>query len=217
MRPDRQRRGARHGRGRKAGNAPERIPAPIQRAAARFLYLARPGAGFSPFPGFPRRVGKGHPSHRQKSASKPPNVWGVAALALRCRERSGAGSLSAEIQLGFTCAIPTPPLFFTSRVRASVPRSAALRASLVADQLQRPPIGVHVLQISGASLVAGQLSWPPIGAHVCRSPELCPAAAAYAPSRESLQRFFVVPSPRCPPLQKDPPISPLGVCPSLPY
>ena len=69
--------------------------------------------GFSPFPGFPRRVGKGHPSHRQKSASKPPNVWGVAALALRCRERSGAGSLSAEIQLGFTCAIPTtPPLLF---------------------------------------------------------------------------------------------------------
>lgn len=44
MRPDRQRRGARHGRGRKAGQAPERIPAPIQRAAARFLYLARPGA-----------------------------------------------------------------------------------------------------------------------------------------------------------------------------
>ena len=113
MRPDRQRRGARHGRGRKAGQAPERIPAPIQRAAALFLYLARPGAGVSPFPGFPRRVGQSHPSHRQKSASKPPNVWGVAALALRCRERSGAGSLSAEIQLGFTCAIPTtPPLLF---------------------------------------------------------------------------------------------------------
>ena len=130
--------------GRKAGQAPERIPAPIRRAAALFLYLARPGAGFSPFPGFPRRVGKCHPSHRQKSASKPPNVWGVALSFHRTGTR---------------------------------PRSAALRASLVSDQLQRPPM---------------------------------------PPSRESLQRFFVVPSPRCPPLQKGPPISPPGVCPSLP-
>ena len=111
MRPDRQRRGARHGRGRKAGQAPERIPAPIQRAAARFLYIARPGAGFSPFPGFPRRVGKGHPSHRQKSASKPPNVWGLALSFHRTGTR---------------------------------PRSAALRASLVSDQLQRPPMPPHV-------------------------------------------------------------------------
>lgn len=143
MRPDRQRRGARHGRGRKAGQAPERIPAPIQRAAARFLYLARPGAGFSPFPGFPRRVGKGHPSHRQKSASKPPNVWGVALSFHRTGTR---------------------------------PRSAARG-------------------FPGRSSAA---------------------AAAYAPSRESLQRFFVVPSPRCLPLQKRPPYIPPGVCPSLP-
>ena len=110
MRPDRQRRGARHGRGRKAGQAPERIPAPIQRAAARFLYLARPGAGFSPFPGFPRRVEKGHPSHRQKSASKPPKVRGVPCPcpALRCRERSALVLLSAEIQLNWIPMHRTP-------------------------------------------------------------------------------------------------------------
>ena len=114
MRPDRQRRGARHGRGRKAGQAPERIPAPIQRAAARFLYLARPGAGFSPFPGFPRRVGKGNPSHRQKSASKPPKVRGVPCPcpALRCRERSALVLLSAEIQLNWIPLHRTPAAVF---------------------------------------------------------------------------------------------------------
>ena len=163
MRPDRQRRGARHGRGRKAGNAPERIPAPIRRAAALFLYLARPGAGFSPFPGFPRRVGKGHPSHRQKSASKPPNVWGVAALALRCRERSGAGSLSAEIQLGFTCAIPTPPLLFYFQSAGKRPRSAARgflgRWSAVVAAHRRA-----CLQISGAMPCSGRLCPPHVKA-----------------------------------------------------
>ena len=111
MRPDRQRRGARHGRGRKAGQAPERIPAPIQRAAARFLYLARPGAGFSPFPGFPRRVGKGHPSHRQNSNGRSRLVAGVP-----CPSISGGRARS----------------------------SAALLASLVSDQLQRPPMPPHV-------------------------------------------------------------------------
>ena len=185
MRPDRQRRGARHGRDRKAGQAPERIPAPIQRTAARFLYLARPGAGFSPFPGFPRRVGKGHPSHRQKSASKPPNVWGVPPLPCAAANVP-ALVLSAEIQLNWIHMRHTHPrhCFFTSRVRASV-TDRRRGASLVAGQLSRPPIGAHVCRSPerrrGASLVAGQLSWPPIGAHVCRSPELCPAAAAYAP------------------------------------
>ena len=87
MRPDRQRRGARHGRGRKAGQAPERIPAPIQRAAAPFLYLVRPACRspaespalthVPPFPGFSGRVGSVHPGHREKPARKPHAVRGL--------------------------------------------------------------------------------------------------------------------------------------------
>lgn len=87
MRPDRQRRGARHGRGRKAGQAPERIPAPIQRAAAPFLYLVRPAcrspaespalSHVPPFLGFSGRVGSVHPGHREKPARKSHAVRGL--------------------------------------------------------------------------------------------------------------------------------------------
>ena len=43
-----------------------------------------------------------------------------------------------------------------SLIGGSVPDRRRLRASLVADQLQRSPIGVHVLQISGAMPGSGQ-------------------------------------------------------------
>ena len=87
MRPDRQRRGARHGRGRKAGQAPERIPAPIQRAAALFLYLARPGAGVPPFPDFRAELEKVTLAIG-KTAHLFGLMWGGSPVRRGCRSNS---------------------------------------------------------------------------------------------------------------------------------
>ena len=178
MRPDRQRRGARHGREGRQGKPLKGSPRPSSGPPPCFCTLRALVRGSPPFQNFRAELEKVTLAIGKNPPASPRTCGGLPCpcLALPRTFRAGSSFCRNPIKLDSHAPHPPPLLFLLPECGQASPdrRRSGLPWSLIGGSVpdrRRSGLPWSLISCSGR----------PSARMFCRFPELCPAAAAYAP------------------------------------